>query len=125
MTRMPYRKLLAPVALAAGLALSACSADNSAPAAGANGTLTYLGKESIPETKAEKVFYQTCMSCHATGVGPDILGRELHPDAVKLFVRNGNRAMPAFPESAIDDETLNEVAQMVFASTGPASRVKQ
>ena len=83
--------------------------------------MTYLDKSSIPQDPAEMVFQQTCMSCHATGVGPVITGRDLPPEAVKLFVRNGSRGMPAFTESMLDDETLDAVARLVAASTAPSS----
>lgn len=119
MIRTPHP--LAAVALAAVFAASACGSGEGSPEAGASGKVTYLDKSSIPQDPAEMVFQQTCMSCHATGVGPVITGRDLPPEAVKLFVRNGSRGMPAFTESMLDDETLDAVARLVAASTAPSS----
>lgn len=87
--------------------------------------MTYQDKNSIPQDPAEQVYEQVCMGCHATGVGPVITGRDLPPEAVKLFVRNGSRAMPAFTEAMIDDETLDRVAQLVAASEGPTAPAAQ
>lgn len=87
--------------------------------------MTYQDKNSIPQDPAEQVYEQVCMACHATGVGPVITGRDLPPEAVKLFVRNGSRAMPAFTEAMIDDETLDRVAQLVAASEGPTAPAAQ
>jgi mono/diheme cytochrome c family protein len=113
---------LAMIALGSTVLLAACGSPSgdSKPAAGSQ-KVTYLGKESIPKDPAEAVFQQVCMSCHAVGVGPVITGRDLPADAVKMFVRNGSRAMPAFPESMIDNETLDRVAELVSKSKAPAA----
>lgn len=116
------RKVTHPLLAVALVALAACGSSSETASAGDKGKLTYLGKESIPKDKAEMVFQQTCMACHATGVGPVILGRDLPPEAIKLFVRHGNRAMPAFTEAMIDDETLDRVAEMVSKSKAPATQ---
>jgi len=115
------------IALGSALVLTACGTKTDQPKTGAGGgqKVTYLGKESIPKDKAEMVFQQTCMACHATGVGPVITGRDLPPEAIKTFVRNGNRAMPAFTEAMIDNETLDRVAQMVSTSKAPAPQPAQ
>jgi hypothetical protein len=112
---------LALLALGSSLLLSACGSpsETSKPAGGLK--VTYNDKTSIPKDPAEQVYQQVCMSCHAVGVGPVITGRDLPPEAIKLFVRNGNRAMPAFPESMIDNETLDRVAELVSKSKAPAA----
>lgn len=109
------------VALGSAFALSACGAPSGPPNADAEGgkQVTYLGKESIPQDPVEQYYEQVCMSCHATGVGPEIRGRQLPAEAVKMFVRNGSRGMPAFPQSMLDDATLDGVAQLVSASQTP------
>jgi len=116
MTRVHAHSSWGFLAVGAVLALSACGPGSESPKQSAKGKVTYLDKSSIPTDSAEMVFQQTCMSCHATGVGPAITGRNLPPEAVKSFVRNGNRAMPAFTESMIDNETLDRVAQLVATS---------
>lgn len=122
MIRLPAPAPMAILALGSSLLLSACGSpsDTSKPAAGAQ-KVTYLDKTSIPNDPAEAVFQQVCMSCHAVGVGPVITGRELDVEAVKMFVRNGSRAMPAFTESMIDDATLQQVAELVSKSKAPAA----
>ncbi|HZV58278.1 MAG TPA: cytochrome c [Sphingobium sp.] len=116
---MTHRLLAAPCALAAALALSACGAPSGeqagSSAAGAK-KVTYLGKDSIPQDPAQRYYQQVCMACHAAGVGPELRGRELPVEAVKMFVRNGSRGMPAFPQSMIDDATLDAVARLVSTS---------
>jgi hypothetical protein len=109
------------VALGSAFALSACGAPSDGLKADAEGgkKVAYLGKESIPTDPVEQYYQQVCMSCHATGVGPEIRGRQLPVDAVKLFVRNGSRGMPAFPQSMLDDATLDGVAKLVSASKTP------
>lgn len=118
---------LAALALGATLAITACGSgsDSSKPTPAGTGKVTYLGKESIPKDPAQRVFQQVCLSCHATGVGPVITGRNLPPEAVKLFVRNGNRAMPAFTEAMLDDETLDGIARIVATSKAPATPAAQ
>jgi len=113
------------IALAPALILCACGSKTESGGGSGGQKVTYLGKESIPKDAAQMVFEQTCMACHATGVGPVITGRDLPADAVKLFVRNGNRAMPAFTEAMIDDATLDRVAQIVATSKAPASQPAQ
>jgi len=113
------------IAFAPALILCACGSKTESGGGSGGQKVTYLGKESIPEDAAQMVFQQTCMACHATGVGPVITGRDLPADAVKLFVRNGNRAMPAFTEAMIDDATLDRVAQIVATSKAPASQPAQ
>lgn len=121
MIRIHARGRLALLALAPALMLSACNsgADTSSSSAGGQ-KVTYNEKDSIPKDPAEAYYKQVCMACHATGVGPEILGRDLPVEAVKMFVRNGNRAMPAFPESMLDDAMLDAVAKMVSESKAPA-----
>lgn len=118
---------LAALALGASLAVSACGSgtDSSQTTTAGGGKVTYLGKESIPKDPAERYFQQVCLSCHATGVGPIITGRELPPEAVKQFVRTGSRGMPAFTEAMLDDETLDGIARIVATSKAPATPAAQ
>jgi mono/diheme cytochrome c family protein len=123
MTRIASGAPLAVLTLGSALLLSACNtqAPSASSQTGGGQKVTYLDKTSIPKDKAQMVFEQTCMNCHANGVGPVITGRELPVDAVKMFVRNGNRAMPAFTEAMIDNETLDRVAELVSKSKAPAA----
>jgi len=63
-----------------------------------------------------QAYQKVCGHCHDTGIGPDLKGRKLPPSFIKLMVRNGNRAMPAFGQSTFTDKTLDEVAQLISNS---------
>lgn len=69
--------------------------------------------------KGQAFYEKICLQCHEVGVGPELKGRGLPPEYFKLIVRSGFRAMPAFPQTHIDDETLNELAH--YLSKAPAS----
>ena len=60
-----------------------------------------------------EVYKKVCALCHDTAVGPAILGRGHDPMYVQLIVRHGNRAMPAFRASEIDDYSLEQLAEYV------------
>ena len=60
-----------------------------------------------------EVYKKICALCHDTTVGPVILGRGHDPTYIQLMVRNGNRAMPAFRASEIDDQSLEKLAEYV------------
>lgn len=60
-----------------------------------------------------EVYAKVCAFCHETKVGPVLHGRGLDPLYIKLIVRHGNRAMPAFRAAEIDDASLNKLAEYV------------
>lgn len=60
-----------------------------------------------------RVYNQTCAYCHDHGVGPVIRQRGLDPAAVRLMVRHGWLAMPAFRSTEISDAELDAVAVML------------
>lgn len=60
-----------------------------------------------------EVYVKVCGYCHEGQVGPRILGRELPSAYTRSVVRNGNRAMPAFRPSEIDDESLAKLAEFI------------
>jgi mono/diheme cytochrome c family protein len=60
-----------------------------------------------------EVYTKVCALCHDTKVGPVLLGRGIDPLYIKIIVRNGLRAMPAFRSSEIDDESLEKLAEYV------------
>lgn len=62
------------------------------------------------------VYEKVCRHCHDAGVGPTIKGRQLPPQYIERVVRYGNRAMPAFRPSEIDDAALAAIARMVSES---------
>jgi mono/diheme cytochrome c family protein len=68
-----------------------------------------------------EVYAKICGYCHENGkVGPVILGRELPPAYIRAVVRNGNRAMPTFRFSEIDEESLAKLAE--YISRSPSAR---
>lgn len=71
---------------------------------------------------AQEVYDKVCRYCHEANVGPVITGRNLPPDYIKNVVRNGNRAMPAFRASEINDATLAEVVKLVNTGASGAQK---
>lgn len=75
-----------------------------------------------PSTDAERlgqrVFMRECNSCHpggGTGVGPAINDKPLPAAMIKLQVRSGLGAMPAFSEEKIPDAELDALATYLVA----------
>ena len=60
-----------------------------------------------------EVYTKVCALCHETQMGPPLRGRGLDQLYIALIVRNGSRAMPAFREAEIDDQTLKKLAAYV------------
>jgi Cytochrome c, mono- and diheme variants len=61
----------------------------------------------------KNLYDKVCGHCHKpeVGVGTVIQGRGLPAEYIQYIVRNGFNAMPAFPASYIDDESLAQVAE--------------
>lgn len=101
--------------------LAACLA---LPAALAAGTAT-AGSVDIGKNYSFKdgshLYEKVCGRCHDFGIGPVITGRQLPPEYITAIVRNGFRAMPAFPASYIDDKTLQSVGEYIQKSAAPAA----
>ena len=70
----------------------------------------------------EHVFAAVCSHCHELGNGPKIKGRSLPAEYIKLRVRNGFRAMPAFRSANIDDKSLQRVIE--YINNSPVDKVK-
>lgn len=70
----------------------------------------------------ENVYAKVCGHCHEAQVGPQLKGRQLPPPYISAVVRNGFRAMPAFPASFIDDKALQQVAEYLSTTPTPATR---
>ena len=92
----------------AGALLAASPADaQDQPASGAS-----------VEGQGKRFYESVCAKCHETGIGPVITGRGLDPVIYTTIARQGNRAMPAFRVSDIDDATLQDLAN--YLSKTPA-----
>ena len=70
------------------------------------------------EGRGKRYFEAVCAKCHETGIGPVLTGRGLDPIVFTTIARHGNRAMPAFRVTDIDDATLQDLA--VYLSKSPA-----
>ena len=59
------------------------------------------------------LYNNVCGYCHKpeVGVGTVLQGRELPVEYLKIMVRNGFNAMPAFPASFVDDAALAELSK--------------
>lgn len=68
----------------------------------------------------QEAYQKVCAYCHEANVGPVLTGRNLPPAYIVALVRAGNRAMPAFRPSEIDDEMLNSLARIIAASPSGA-----
>ena len=68
----------------------------------------------------ENVYAKVCGHCHEGQVGPQLKGRQLPASYISAIVRNGFRAMPAFPASFIDDNALQQVGDYIANSPAPA-----
>ncbi|MDV6344055.1 MULTISPECIES: cytochrome c [unclassified Nitrosomonas] len=60
-----------------------------------------------------EIYAKICAYCHEADVGPQIRNRELPATYIRTIVRNGNRAMPAFRSSEIDDESLAKLVDFI------------
>lgn len=72
----------------------------------------------------KNLYDKICRHCHdpQVGVGPVIAGRDLPESYIRYIVRNGFNAMPAFPASYIDDQSIAQVADYLSTLPAPASR---
>lgn len=70
-------------------------------------------KQGFAWKDGAEVYAKICALCHESTVGPALRGRALDPTYIKLIVRHGNRAMPAFRASEIDDQALEQLAEYV------------
>lgn len=68
------------------------------------------------QRRGEVVYARHCQSCHpggGAGLGPSILDKPAPQGAIKLQVRQGLGAMPAFDAAKIPDEDLDALADYV------------
>ena len=108
---------------ASRLSLAAVMAFAMVPAAFAQDSTAERLDDRASFANGESVWNKVCARCHTVengqqefSVGPDLSKNEYDPDTVKFFVRNGYLAMPAFPESALDDATLDDLAAYLAKS---------
>jgi mono/diheme cytochrome c family protein len=68
------------------------------------------------------VYSKICTYCHDAGVGPVIKGLRLPPELIMQTVRQGLLEMPAFPESFIDNKSLQDLAKYVSEAPAPQNK---
>lgn len=61
----------------------------------------------------QEVYDKVCGYCHEINVGPVLKGRSLPVEYIQYIVRHGNRAMPSFRPSEIDDDMLAQLARLI------------
>ena len=67
-------------------------------------------------TPPATIYAHVCGYCHGTNVGPIILGKHVPVDVIKMYVRRGPAAMPAFRPTEITDAELDALAQWISVS---------
>lgn len=79
------------------------------------------GGQTSQWRSGKEVYEKVCGYCHkpSVGVGTVLEGRELPVEYLKVIVRNGLNAMPAFPESHVDDLSLAEVSKYLASLPPP------
>ena len=70
-------------------------------------------------TSPEETYNKICAYCHEVGVGPVLKGRQFPAAVIEYMARNGNRAMPSFTASFIDDASLKALAEYIEKSPAP------
>lgn len=82
-------------------------------------------QEELQWTSGKHLYDNVCGHCHApeVNVGPALGGRSLPEAYIKAIVRNGFNAMPAFPASYVDDESIAKVTE--YLSTLPETPAAQ
>jgi mono/diheme cytochrome c family protein len=61
----------------------------------------------------KEAYEKICGYCHDKGIGPQIKGLGIRAEDIIKTVRSGNKAMPAFRQTEIDDATLSKVAEYI------------
>jgi mono/diheme cytochrome c family protein len=106
------------VTLTVAVAASCGSARRSEPLVG-------VRQPPSPETaRGERVFMAHCHACHPggeTGVGPSLNDKPLPAFLIRLQVRNGLGAMPAFPSADLSREDLDALVVYLRARRSAGS----
>jgi mono/diheme cytochrome c family protein len=73
-----------------------------------------------PPRDPERIYAISCHFCHDNGIGKALKGAQLDPQRIRLAVRQGYVAMPAFAPSFITDAELEALVQMLSQAPAPA-----
>lgn len=72
-----------------------------------------------PPRDPERIYAISCHFCHDNGIGKALKGAQLKPQRIRLAVRQGYVAMPAFAPSFITDAELEALVQMLSQAPAP------
>ena len=106
-----YRFMLL-IVLAIGSVIVSCSARRGEPI---KGPLTIT---SVAVEDGQKVFMRQCHQCHPggeAGLGPAINNKPLPGFMIRLQVRNGIGAMPAFSQNDISSNEMDDLLEFLKA----------
>jgi mono/diheme cytochrome c family protein len=76
---------------------------------------------SSEQRRGQVLFHKFCHQCHPhgeAGLGPDINAKPTPQAVIRLQVRSGLGAMPAFPDALIPDQDLDQLLAFVDAQRG-------
>lgn len=125
------RAILVPIlGLGLGMIVSGCeaaptkkssgSSARETPRAGA-GTMSNQAYSAGHWRDGAQIYDKVCSACHSQGVGPELRGRKLPPEAVVAIVRSGLGPMPAFRETDFTNAELESLAKWLEKTPVPAA----
>jgi mono/diheme cytochrome c family protein len=80
-----------------------------------------VAQAADPPRDPARIYAITCHYCHDNGIGKVLKGAQLAPDRIRLAVRQGYVAMPAFAPSFISDAELASLVTLLNqAAAAPA-----
>jgi cytochrome c5 len=82
-------------------------------AVGVIGGAPFAARGADPQRDANRVYDITCHYCHDNGIGPVLKGAQLPAERIRLAVRQGHLAMPAFAPSYVSDAELAALIEML------------
>lgn len=70
------------------------------------------------------LYEKVCGYCHKAevGIGPVLEGRGLPESYINSVVRSGFNAMPAFPASYVDDESIAQITEYLSSLPAPTAK---
>ena len=74
--------------------------------------------KTYDETQGEALFMAFCNQCHpggAAGLGPGLNNKPVPGDAIRLQIRKGLGAMPAFGEDEIKEDEVDAIIEYLMA----------
>jgi ubiquinol-cytochrome c reductase cytochrome c subunit len=100
-----------------------------APGAGAAGDATAAERAPSVENGRQLYMKVGCYQCHGTvgqggAAGPRLAPEPMPLEALRVFLRNSARAMPAYPESILDDAGVADL-RAYLASIPPSRSVDE